>query len=111
MLDEGEEPSIDDLSQDITEFPFSLNIINPNKGSYYAPKCRNCGDKNCRNCPISVSKTKTLRDLLDHMAHKTKFNDNTNLFLNLEQFRDLDNSSDDENKNSSNSWNKFKNNV
>jgi len=47
---------------------------------YYAPPCRNCQNKNCKNCPMPISLNKTLRDLLDHMTHKEKFNDNARLF-------------------------------
>lgn len=54
MLKNGEEPTHDDLSQDITEYPFTVNIVNPNV-SYYAPACRNCGMKSCKNCAIPVS--------------------------------------------------------
>lgn len=53
-LKNGEEPSMDDMSMDITEYPFTVNISNPNK-SYYAPPCRNCESKSCKNCPLPIT--------------------------------------------------------
>lgn len=58
---------------DITEYPFTVNIFNPNSKNYYAPPCRNCGNKNCKNCPFPLNKTRTLRELLDDMVHREKF--------------------------------------
>ncbi len=66
---------MDDMSMDITEYPITVNISNPNK-SYYAPACRNCQSNQCKNCALPISKEKTLRDILTQLTHKTKFNDN-----------------------------------
>jgi hypothetical protein len=37
-----------EFDQDKADFPFTVNLRNPYydpyKGSYYFPKCRNCGD-------------------------------------------------------------------
>jgi hypothetical protein len=53
FLESGNEPTIDDISQDSSDFPFALNIVNQDTG-YYAPPCRNCQNK-CKNCPMPIS--------------------------------------------------------
>ena len=47
--------------------------------------------------------------MLENITHKTKFNDNSSLFINSEQFKE-DNDTDEEDK-SSGSWKKFKNGI
>ncbi|CDW85002.1 ubiquitin carboxyl-terminal hydrolase family [Stylonychia lemnae] len=116
QLQNNEDVSQDDLSQDITEYPFTINIVNQNQ-RYYAPPCRNC-QSNCKNCPMPISSQKTFRDLLDQMVHKEKFFDNQNLFINQDEFKEQ-NDSDDDNNGGYNSYNnniysnksKFKNNL
>lgn len=109
----SEESDIDEMSQDMTRFPLTVNIVNQNK-SYYAPPCRNCGNKSCKNCPMPISLQKTIADLLDQMVHKTKFKNNINLFTNQDEFKHMNDSDDDNNFNNSNwydnkdQWSKFK---
>eukprot|EP00347_Sterkiella_histriomuscorum_P015219 403357853 len=114
-LNNGEESDIDEMSQDITDFPFIINIINQNK-SYYAPPCKSCGSKSCKNCPMPVSIQKNFGDLLDQMVHKTKFKNNMNLFVNQDEFKHMNDSDDDNNSASTwndnnDQWSKFKTGV
>jgi hypothetical protein len=89
----------------------TVNFLNPFK-SYYAPECRNCKQRNCKNCPIPISKKTTLRAFLEDMVHKTKFNDNARLFINQAHLTDTD-TDDEEDKvggyhqPSSGSWTNF----
>lgn len=75
----------------------TVNITNPYQ-SYYAPACRNCGSRTCKNCFLRVTKGKTLRELLDHMVSKKYFKDNQKLFMSKDDLRNWQNTlkSDDE---------------
>lgn len=47
------------LNQDTTTLPMIVNLQNPyydpHKYSYDSVECINCGEKNCKNCPIPVT--------------------------------------------------------
>jgi hypothetical protein len=76
------EPS--EFEQDKTQFPFTLNIKNPYydsyKSSYFLPKCRNCNDQSCKNCPMPVNGHLNIWELLENMASKKSFMDNEHLY-------------------------------
>ena len=55
---------------------------------------------------MAISNQKTFRDLIDLMAHKEKFKDNANLFVNPDQLREQDNDTDEEEQ-KGNNWSKF----
>lgn len=97
----------------MTYFPMALNIVNPRARKYYAPPCRNCGCK-CENCPLPLSKSKTLNQLFGDLAHKTKFDDNKGLYVNQNEFSRMQDSDDDDEENkfgiNSNNWSKWGNN-
>ena len=109
VLDKGEDSDFDQMSQDMTNFPFALNLVNPNARSYYAPPCRNCSSK-CENCPLPLSSNRDLNSLLESVAHRTKFKDNYSLFTNQREFRKMQESDDDDEGNTfpkNKIWNKF----
>ncbi len=92
----------------MTEYPLIVNILNPSK-SYYAPECRNCGLKQCKNCPMPVSGQKTLDEFLAVMVHKQKFQDNSRLFINKDQLQDEKDTDDEEHSNNGYFGNSIKN--
>lgn len=87
MLDSAE------LHQDSTSLPLTVNISNPNydphKYSYYVPECKNCGQKTCKNCPMPVTNSKNLGDLLELIVMQDKFKENANLYLTKEALKEL----------------------
>ena len=71
------------LDLELTNVPFMVNIVNPYKEKWgYNPKCRICGNDSdkCENCKLPFVHNMTLRDLLQHTCHKTKFEMNDYLF-------------------------------
>jgi hypothetical protein len=42
LLKKGKEVENNYLEQDTTQYPFALNVVNPQKGKYFAPICRIC---------------------------------------------------------------------
>lgn len=109
QLEKGEELHQSSLDVDTTDFPITVNVVNPNRGKYFAPNCRLCKSKNCNNCPLPFNKQTTLRELLDSLAHKKKFNQNDLLFKSPDELREDDNNSDDNGKfkNNKSTWDKF----
>jgi hypothetical protein len=79
-IERGEELSEHELAMDQTSLSMILNVVNPQKGKYFAPNCRICNLKNCNNCPLPIWKKSSLRELLADVVHQTKFNENDNLF-------------------------------
>ncbi len=80
------------FDMDATPFPFVLNVANPNKSRNYFNPCRICRLKNCNNCALPIGKsTTTLRQFLEEITHKTKFNSNDNLFRNVDDLREEEN--------------------
>jgi hypothetical protein len=61
-----------ELSIDQTDLPMVINVANKhydaNKYLAYLPVCRNCGTKPCKSCPMALSRTKTLQDLLNNLT-------------------------------------------
>jgi hypothetical protein len=55
------------------------------------------------------------QSFLDHVVHKTKFNNNKNLFINQKEFKNLYDSDEDDNSGynygGASNWNKFNNNI
>ena len=45
--------------------PYTLQVINPEKQSYYSPACKVCGEKKCKNCPIGFSGGSQFKDLVE----------------------------------------------
>lgn len=64
--------------------PLIVNLTNPfydsHKYSYDSLECINCGEKNCKNCPIPVTKEKTLQQYIDEIVHPSLFNENESLY-------------------------------
>ena len=83
QLDNNEEVDRADMEIDSTKYPMVVNVINPYKNKY-SSCCRICKSKNCENCALPVTRQILLRDFLEGLAHKTKFNGNDNLFKNIE---------------------------
>lgn len=61
IAESGEEVHSSTFDVDTTDLPFVINVVNPNKGKYFAPPCRICGMKNCNNCALPLDKKQTLR--------------------------------------------------
>jgi hypothetical protein len=72
------------FEQDQTNMPLIVNLTNPfydsHKYSYDSLECINCGEKNCKNCPIPVTKEKTLQQYIDEIVHPSLFNENESLY-------------------------------
>jgi hypothetical protein len=82
-----------------------LNVVNPHKSKNYFVPCRVCKLKNCNNCHLPLNKTQTLREFLTYLTHKTKFNENANLFRNVDEVREEENNEKyDDNEETKNNW-------
>lgn len=86
-MEKGEEMNPNWLEMDSTHFPFILNVHNPHKHRNYNDPCCVCKLKNCNNCHLPITKDHTLRAFLDLIMHKTKFNDNDNLFRSADDLK------------------------
>ena len=75
---------LSEFEQDSTEFPLTVNLRNPYydsyKSSYFLPKCRNCGEQSCKNCPMPVNTHGTIWELVESMVSKKSFSDNAHLY-------------------------------
>ena len=62
----------------------TVNLRNPYydsyKSSYYLPKCRNCGEQSCKNCPMPVNSHATIWELIESYVSKKSFHDNDLLY-------------------------------
>jgi ABC-type Zn2+ transport system substrate-binding protein/surface adhesin len=89
-----------EFNQDSTSLPMIVNLHNPfhdpHKYSYDSIECINCGEKNCKNCPIPVTLHKTLEEFMSQIVHPKKFQGNVHLFKELEQIKQLHEKQDDE---------------
>ena len=91
-IQSGEEMNDSWFDLDATPFPFVLNVANPNKSRNYFNPCRICRMKNCNNCALPIGRSNTtLRQFLEEITHKTKFNSNDNLFRNVDDLREEEN--------------------
>lgn len=52
--------------------PYTIQMVNPEKRSFYSDSCKFCGDKKCINCPLELSNEKTLRDTVNLFFKKDK---------------------------------------
>ncbi len=88
------------FNQDSTTLPLIVNLHNPyydpHKYSYDSVECINCGEKNCKNCPIPVTQHKTLGTYLEQIVHPKKFQDNVHLYKEAEQIKMMHEKQDEE---------------
>lgn len=103
-LEKGEEINENWFDVDSTQFPFVLNVSNPHKGKNFFNRCRVCKLKNCSNCHLPVSTSITLRQFLEEIAHKTKFNNNDNLFKNADDLKEEENNEKSDTEESKSGW-------
>jgi hypothetical protein len=61
-----------------------VNLTNPfydpHKYSSDLVECINCGEKSCKNCPIPVTKQKTLQQYIEEVVHPKWFRENESLY-------------------------------
>lgn len=60
MKESADAQSYWNWGEDENKSPYSVQIVNPEKKSFYAPACRFCGEKKCNNCPLFPEEVKTL---------------------------------------------------
>ena len=61
--------------------------------------------KTCSNCPLPFWRDITLREFMDEIAHKTKFDMNDNLYKNQDVLREEQNNSNSDSEESKGSIN------
>ena len=75
---------LSEFDQDKAEFPLTINLKNPYfdsyKSTYFLPKCRNCGEQSCRNCPMPVNGHATIWELIETIVSQKSFQDNGYLY-------------------------------
>jgi hypothetical protein len=68
---------VSEFNQDTATFPMTVHLKNPYydsyKSTYFLPKCRNCGEQSCKNCPMSINAHNTIGDLIDSIVSKKSF--------------------------------------
>lgn len=72
----------------------SLMVVNPDQKKYYQPPCPLCGSRDCKNCPLRISKENTLDNLMHSILNLNKF-DNNDILFKEKDYNSKSDSSDD----------------